>query len=292
MASRLAIVGPGRVGCALGRRWAEGGIELLGFLGRDPESARQAVQFCGDGQVLTEPAELCQADAVVLAVPDDELPSLAASTAALGVKAETSWLHCSGRYGPEVLDPLAASGAAVGALHPLCPFPDAETGYRLLPGRIAVVQGDAPLLEVLARRAGLEPLRITAGDRVVYHAACALAAGGLTALTDVVRQLFGRHGGIDDRAAGRFSAELMGAALRAAAERGPVAALSGPVLRGDLQTVRAHLESIQAVAPDSLPTYVALMRHAVSLAEQRDLDAATAARFRSLLDRAAPGGES
>ena len=290
MALRLAIIGPGRVGRALGRRWAEGGIELLGFLGRDPSTATEASHFCGAGQVLGGLPSLAAADAVALCVQDDHLEELALRLARAGPRPGSLYLHCSGRFGLEVLAELSARGAQVGALHPLCPFPDAETGYQLLPGKTAVVEGDSPLLFDLARRAGLDPLAITTGERGVYHAACALAANGLTALNDVTRRLFLLHGGMDEAAARRLACELMGTALDACVQRGPQDALSGPVLRGDRETVQAHLGSLRAVAPQTLATYLALMRHAVDLARMRDLREADARALIDLFDAEAARG--
>ncbi len=288
MSTHLAIIGPGRVGRALGRRWVEAGIELLGFLGRDARAADEAVRFCGAGRVLDNLAAVCEADTVVLSVGDDQLAAAASAAAAAGPRPGSLWLHCSGRFGLEVLGELEASGAELGSLHPLCPFPDAETGHGLLPGKTAVVEGQADLLVDLARQAGLKPLKITAGDRAVYHAGCVLAANGLTALNDLVKQLFQLHGGIDE--APRLAVDLMAAALQACMDQGPVRALSGPVLRGDSHTVTSHLESLRAVAPHALATYLALMRHAVEMSRTRGLSDPDARALLDLLDAEAADG--
>ena len=268
----------------------EGGIELLGFLGRDASSAERATRFCGAGRVLQDFPSLAGADAVLVAVGDDQLAELAVRAAAAPPRAESLWFHCSGRFGLEVLAALSDRGAEVGALHPLCPIADAETGYRLLAGRDAVVEGRAPLLDDLARRAGLQPLHIAAGDRAVYHAACNLAANGLTALNDVARQLFLAHGGMDETTAQRLATGLMVAALAACRERGAAEALSGPVLRGDRETVSAHLRALVAVAPQTLATYLALMRHAVMLARTRGLSDTDARALQALLGKESAGG--
>ena len=151
-------------------------------------------------------------------------------------------------------------------------------------------EGNAPLLDDLARRAGLEPLHIEAGDRAVYHAACNLAANGLTALHDVACSLFLAHGGMDEATAQRLASGLMAAGLEACRERGAAEALSGPVLRGDRETVSAHLRALVAVAPQTLATYLALMRHAVMLARTRGLSDTDARALQALLEKESAGG--
>lgn len=285
MSLSVAIIGPGRVGRALGRRWVEGGVELLGFLGRDSSSAERATRFCSSGRVLADFSSLTSADAILVAVGDDQLAELATRAAAAPPRPGSLWFHCSGRFGLEVLAALSQRGAEVGALHPLCHIPDAENGYRLLPGRDAVVEGNAAILDDLARRAGLEPLHIAAGDRAVYHAACNLAANGLTALHDVACSLFLAHGGMDEASAQRLANGLMAAGLAACREHGAANALSGPVVRGDRETVNAHLSALVAVAPQTLATYLALMRHAVMLARTRGLSDTAARALHALLGK-------
>ena len=290
MSLSVAIIGPGRVGRALGRRWVEGGVELLGFLGRDSSSAERATRFCSSGRVLADFTSLAPADAILVAVGDDQLAELATRAAAAPPRPGSLWFHCSGRFGLEVLAALSQRGAEVGALHPLCPIPDAENGYRLLPGRDAVVEGNAAILDDLARRAGLEPLHIAAGDRAVYHAACNLAANGLTALNDVACSLFLAHGGMNEATAQRLASGLMAAGLEACREHGAPAALSGPVLRGDRETVNAHLRALVAVAPQTLATYLALMHHAVMMARTQGLSETDARALQALLGKEAESG--
>lgn len=290
MSLSLAIIGPGRVGCALGRRWVTGGVELLGFLGRDPAAAERACAFSGAGRPLDDMGSLAPADAVLISVGDDRLPELVAHAAAVPPRRGSLWFHCSGGHGVEVLSPLLAAGAEVGSLHPLCPVPDAETGFRLLQGRDAVVEGRSPLLDELARLAGLEPLHLPRGERAVYHAACNLAANGLTALADAAGRLFLAHGVPDRATARRLATGLMAASLEACRTLGPAEALSGPVLRGDTGTLRAHLRALQAVAPQTLPTYLSLMRHAVMLARIRGLGDEDLRAFEALLGEDPAGG--
>jgi predicted short-subunit dehydrogenase-like oxidoreductase (DUF2520 family) len=288
VSARIAVVGPGRVGAALGRRWVESGLDLIGFLGREPARAARAVAFARAGRVLRDVGELGAATVVLLAVPDDALAAVAAEAAAARAPRRASlWFHASGFHPASILAPLSAAGARIGAMHPVCPFPSDELGYRGMPGQPAVIEGPRASrrpLAVLARRALLVPLAIEAADRPLYHAACALAANGATALFDAAAVTFARSAPELAARGGELTRALMQAALEAIAGAGPERALSGPAARGDVEVVAAHLAALRRAAPELLPLYAALTRRAAAVAERAGtLEPRAAAALRALL---------
>ena len=296
----LTIVGPGRMAQALGRRLAEGGATITGFLGRTIQAAADAVGFCGAGRVL-DAADLARAEAVLLAVQDDQLARVVAELAPCARTDNALWFHCSGSFDLDILAPLAERGARVGSLHPLCPAPAPDVGYANLPGKPALLQvapGDRATAETLvafAETAGLRPIVTTGGNRLLYHAACVLAANGLTALYSVVEDLLAAAlPDADDATARGLAAPLMGAALDASAAHGPAAALSGPVPRGDVDLVRRQLAALELLAdvdggdPHAAAVFQSLLRRATALAESHGTlrDAALDAMRDALAGRA------
>ena len=289
MTIHLAVVGPGRVGSALGRQWVRGGIELMGFVGRDPARTEAAVRFCGAGRVLSV-ADLSHAHVVVLAVWDPDLPNAVAACAAAPPRPCSLWLHTSGRHDLDVLDPLVAHGARRGILHPAVPVPDPLSGLRNLEHGPAVLTGDENAMQLLRRLAeslGMVAVPCATGRRSLYHAACALAANGATALFGAVERVLAAHGGIDPDDRRMLVAALAERAISSCRRDGPAPSLSGPVVRGDHQTVAAHLDALRAAGDAPVGAYVALMREALRLARMRGLDAVQAARLEALL-----GGEA
>lgn len=277
------------MGSALGRQWVRGGIELMGFVGRDRSRAEAAVRFCGAGSVLSV-KDLADAHVVVLAVGDPDLQAAVAACTEAPPRACSLWLHTSGLHDLDVLDPLVPHGVRRGILHPAVPIPDALTGLRNLEHGPAVLTGDENAMQLLRRLA--ESLAMTAipcatGRRALYHAACAMAANGATALFGAVERLLGVHGGIDPADQRLLTAALMERAVGGCRREGPGAALSGPVARGDLGTVQAHLDALHAAPDAPLSAYVAIMREALRLAQLRGLDPAMVARIESLLAREA-----
>ncbi|MEO6593496.1 MAG: DUF2520 domain-containing protein [Planctomycetota bacterium] len=280
------IVGPGRVGSALGRALSQRGVDVLGYVGRNPQHTAAALRFCGTGSEL-QWSDLQRAHVVLFAVGDGELQ------AAVGAAAEAArprscslWLHTSGRHDLSVFDVAVPAGIRRGSLHPLVPFPDPATGLRGLAGAPAVVDGDLRsrrLLRRLCTWLGLVPIVGNGGDRALYHAACALAANGLTALFAVAARVLAaaRVGPVE--AHRRMLEALLAAALRTSQEHGAAAALSGPVRRGDTATVAAHLAALGAGVPEAIDCYRALMLAAVDLAEAQGVSPSSAAAMRSVL---------
>lgn len=272
MISSLACIGPGRLGPALARRWQEAGIALLGFLGRDSQRSADAIRFCAAGRVLSAYRDLGAADAVLLSVSDAALPEVvAAAVASDAPRPGSLWFHCSGYVGVDVLQPLAELGAGIGSLHPLCPVADREAGYRALPGKPALLEAGPKsirILEDMARRAELDPIIAPLGvNRPLYHAACSMAANGLTALHDLLAELLGQASGLPRAKVEPMLTSLMHGALGACGEVGASAALSGPIARGDCAIIAGHLAALESSqAGDS---YRALMRRAVALAQRQ-----------------------
>lgn len=273
MPIRLAIVGPGRVGKALGRRLHEASVEVLGFLGRSAASVDEALRFVGVGRVLTV-ADLAEAHAVLFTVGDPNLEEAVATSLQAPPRSCSLWFHTSGQHGLDVLAPVAALGARIGALHPALPFASAEAGFVRVPGAPAVLQGDGhalPMLQRLCELLGMRPMVLQGGEAILYHAACALAANGATALFALVEHLFTVHGGLSAPDRRALATALMTTAAGECGELGAAGALSGPVLRGDAATVKAHLEVLHRRSPGAAPAYRALMQKALELAGERGL---------------------
>jgi predicted short-subunit dehydrogenase-like oxidoreductase (DUF2520 family) len=232
---------------------------------------------------------LRDASVVVLAVPDAAIPVLAAELAAEGgITSRHVVLHLSGLRGREALDPLAATGAALGSLHPLQTIVDPATAAARFAGAYAGVEGDDRALaaaEALARSLGMLPVRIPAGAKPAYHAGAAFAANYTTALVAVAERLAMAAGIAPDVAQRLYLPLIRGAAANL--EAGPVAALTGPVRRGDVETVVAHLA---ALGPEDRKLYVLLAREALRLAREAGLPEERAVRMGRALEEPGAGG--
>jgi predicted short-subunit dehydrogenase-like oxidoreductase (DUF2520 family) len=204
---------------------------------------------------------------LLLAVPDDVLPDLAAGLAGSGVvRAGTLVAHSSGAHGYRVLDPLTDAGGLPLALHPVMTFTGTDVDLQRLTGAVFGVTAPDPLrlaAEALVIEMGAEPVWVEEALRPLYHAALVTGANHLVTLVNQAADLL-RAAGVAQPA--RMLGPLLGAALDNALRHGDDA-MTGPVVRGDASTVRAHLAVLDA--PALRPAYVAMSR----LTAVRALDA-------------------
>ena len=152
-----------------------------------------------------------------------------------------------------------AVGARPLALHPALTFTGTEIDLPRLAGCVfGVTVGDAEraLAEQLVADLGGRPFWVPEEKRALYHAGLAHGANHLVTLVTEAMEILSASG-VDDPAG--TLRPLLTAALDNALEHGD-AALTGPIVRGDLGTVRAHLVDLRANAPQSVGSYVALAR--------------------------------
>ena len=227
---RVAIVGRGRLGTAIAAALASAGLAVDGPFGR-PGPLPEAFEGI---------------DATLLCVPDSEITAAAARIAPgapLG--------HCSGATG---LDALGAHEAF--SLHPLMTVPaDAPAG--VLQGAGAAVAGSTPralaVARTLAELLEMRPIAIDDGDRVAYHAAASIASNFLVTLEDAAERVAATAG---------LPRELLAPLVRATVDNwarlGSARALTGPVARGDAQTVKRQRAALEQRAPELLELFDAL----------------------------------
>jgi predicted short-subunit dehydrogenase-like oxidoreductase (DUF2520 family) len=248
----VAIYGLGRFGRALA-----GALESIG---RKPRVGGRAGGPEGLLRGL-KPGAL-----VVLSVRDDAIAEVAQAFAALPECRFHSFVHCSGAHGPGLLQPLAQAGAAIGAFHRLQSFPPDNAAARV-PGSWCAIAGLKPLresLRSLAKALQMHPFELPDEARPAYHAAAVLASNALVALLAAGRELL-RSQPIAHEATANMLLPLVRGTLDNVAEIGPEKALTGPVARGDVETLKTHL---RALPPTIKPLYRALMLETVALAER------------------------
>ena len=257
---RVGIIGPGRVGAALGVALTRAGHQVVAVAAVSDTSVQRARDHFPAARVA-EPADvIAAADLVLLTVPDDALPGLIAGLAATGAAVGGRLLaHTSGRYGAGVLEPATRLGALPLALHPVMTFTGRSDDIQRMHGicfGITAPDQLRPAAEALVIEMGGEPVFIAEENRGLYHAALASAANHLVTLVTESCDLLQAAGAADPA---RMLSPLLFAALDNALRLGD-AGLTGPVARGDAGTVAGHLETLRDAAPGALAVYVALAR--------------------------------
>lgn len=259
-ALRVGVVGAGRVGAVLAAALGAAGHHVVAAAG-ESDASRARIADLLPGVATRKPTAVARdCDLLLLTVPDDMLGNVVTTLSDAGaIRLGQYVVHTSGRHGLDVLAPAAAVGARVAAMHPAMTFTGTAVDLDRLPGTVfGLTAGPDERLFVEALVADLlgRPTWVPEEMRTLYHAGLAHGANHLVTLVTQAMELLAAAG--SDDPAGTLR-PLLTAALDNALEQGD-AALTGPIVRGDVNTVRAHLAEIRANAPLTLTSYVALAR--------------------------------
>ncbi len=257
---RIGVVGAGRVGAVLAAALRAAGHEIVAVGGESPAS-RTRIETLLPGVHVDKPSAVSRAcDLLLLTVPDDMLSNVVTMLSASGaIRPGQSVVHTSGKHGLAVLEPAAELGAHVLAMHPAMTFTGTDVDLGRLPGcRYGVTAADdtRQLAEDLVADLGGSIVWVPEDRRTLYHAGLAHGANHLVTLVTQAMDLL-RAAGAEDPAG--TLRPLLDAALDNALSYGS-AALTGPIVRGDVETVRAHLVDITTESPETLESYVAMAR--------------------------------
>jgi predicted short-subunit dehydrogenase-like oxidoreductase (DUF2520 family) len=257
---RVGVIGAGRVGAVLAAALRARGHEIVAVAGESDASMRRVAELL-PGVPVDKPTAVARAsDVLLLTVPDDMLDNVVTQLAASGALHSGQYVvHTSGSHGLQVLEPAVRVGARAVAAHPAMTFTGTARDLERLSACVfGVTAGHAERdwAQQLVEELGGEVMWVPEDRRSLYHAGLAHGANHLVTLVSQAMELLGAAGADDPSAILR---PLLVAALDNALAEGD-AALTGPIVRGDVNTVRAHLAQISATAPDTLPSYVALAR--------------------------------
>jgi predicted short-subunit dehydrogenase-like oxidoreductase (DUF2520 family) len=268
MTPTLNIIGAGRVGRVLGRLFAaSGAFTVQDVLTRSQASADDAVRFMGAGRAVGAIDQMRAADAWMLAVGDDQIEAACAQLAPAGAVV----FHCSGAKSSKALDAAARAGALTASLHPIRSFADPGQVALHFGGTFCGVEGDARALDMLAgalAAIGGRAVPIDAAAKTVYHAASVFASNYLVTVLDAALRAY-QAAGISEEVARQLAAPLASETLANVLRLGPEAALTGPIARGDVETVARQQDALDAWDGPSGKLYRALAQATTELANRR-----------------------
>lgn len=278
---RIGIIGAGRVANAMALALHARSADPLLAWGRDP--ARRDAMVAGIGHAraahdLTAIASTC--DLILIAVSDDAIPDLVGSLAQqLPTDAAPFILHVSGRSGAALLAPLAQRGALTAAVHPAMTFAGdpAQEVARMVGARFVVTADTTAAIaaaQALVALLGGIMEQVAEAQRALYHAALCHAANHLVTLIAGASDALAAAGIAEP---GALLGPLVRAALDNSLDRG-LAALSGPLLRGDGDTIVDHVSALSATSPHLLPAYRAMATATLDALERSGAQPATGLR--------------
>lgn len=268
-----AIVGAGTVGRALARRLALAGWPIRALACRSMESARAAAEFVGQGEPYDDPAKAALlGDVVLLTVPDDRIAEVAEGIARWGgFRKGAVVVHASGGRPAREMIAAREAGAFLASMHPLQTFATPDAAVDALAGAVFACEGDEealPAVRAIVDAVGGRYVPIDGEKKALYHAGAVMACNYLVTLVDGAAALFAEAGIPREEAISALLPLLRGTIANL--ERvGLPKALTGPIARGDADTVSLHVKAISEERADLLPLYQGLGLFTIPIAEAK-----------------------
>jgi predicted short-subunit dehydrogenase-like oxidoreductase (DUF2520 family) len=296
----ISIIGAGRLGTTLGRALKHAGHRIEVVVTRRRSSAQRAARTIGGSTLATTDRQLqpsghahqrlAQTKLLLISTPDDAIEGAARQLAEVFGKRSRNRrskvaLHTSGALSAEVLAPLREAGFAIGSLHPLISVAGSATA-EVFRGAYFCLEGDRAALQAaqrIVKTLGGQGFTIASRSKPLYHAAAAMASGHVVAMFDLASEML-EHCGIPRRRVKQILLPLVESTVANLATKRSADALTGPLARGDVATVRKHLQAMETQGfPESAKIYVAIARHALKLAGSRGIDPQQLKRMDRLL---------
>lgn len=274
----VLIAGPGRVGGGLGELFGRAGL---------------SVQLWSPRRDEAPPLPSAPGRVVLIAVRDEAISGVCERLSARGeLDTARAVLHCSGAHPAGELLAAASLATAIGTLHPLVAVNEREHAARRLSGATFALEGERPALEVgreLVGRIGARCFELRAGQLPLYHAAAVLASNHAVILWTAAQSLLEKIGLPPSEVVAALI-PLLQSTVDNVGERGLPRALTGPLRRGDAQTIARHLDELAAMAPAELALYLACTEAGLQQLEvaagSEDLPSAVdRQRIRALVER-------
>jgi len=269
----IALIGPGRVGCAVSKRLHLAGYPITAIISRNCQRAEDARLYigCNQAQISEQLTATATAGIILLAVPDDHIESTASKLQdSYHLSEQTTLIHFSGLHSAEIMR-QKSSPVMLLSLHPLLPFADREIAFANLRLCPCAIEANTPqalaLAEELVTAIGGSPFTLDRQKKPLYHAAASIASNYLVTLLAVARDLLISCGIERDKAIPTLL-PLIQTSLDNVKDLGPEQGLSGPIVRGDIGTISGHLKALENGAPELLQLYLLMGRLTVSISQE------------------------
>jgi predicted short-subunit dehydrogenase-like oxidoreductase (DUF2520 family) len=286
---KIGFIGAGKVGKALGLYFSAHDLDIVGYCSRSIQSAHEAAGLTGKAafETVCELAAAC--DTLFITTPDRALADIDRQVSALlnekRIEPKKVWIHVSGAYASDHLAGIRAAGCPTGSIHPLQSFGEPFMSAKQLETTFFSVEGTEEAVNIIKQVLGTTGGRyneIDAGCKPLYHAgACVISNYLFTLLDSGLRYM--EAAGMDRKTLLQAVMPLISGTLLNTQEKGTIDALTGPIARGDFDTVSLHLDAIKKKLPSELELYRAMAMKTVTMIEEKRLTPEQADRFRELL---------
>jgi predicted short-subunit dehydrogenase-like oxidoreductase (DUF2520 family) len=266
---KLGFIGAGPVGTTFGVRLSEKGYPVIGVADIHPDAAQRFADRVSGCRVFGNNQELADAaDMVFITTADDFIATVSAG---LKWRSGQTVVHCSGASTVQSLETARQQGARVGSIHPCQTFAGVEQAIANLPGSTFAIEAEEPVkttLTEMARALQGDIVYLTSEDKVLYHAAAAVACNYFTTIVKLATDLWRNFGKTSADGIKAYMPLLRGTLTNIETVGFPKC-LTGPIARGDVATVRRHLAALEKYAPEMLTLYKELGSFTVPIGQDK-----------------------
>ncbi|MDI6732802.1 MAG: F420-dependent NADP oxidoreductase [Planctomycetota bacterium] len=279
---KVVIIGCGQVGQTLGSRLQKSGkYKVIGVWSKKSNNGNLAARFIGRNVKVFKDKKTAvqQADIVFITTPDsaiqqtcnDIFADLSTTPNAFGVRDKTV-IHCSGSFPSSILNSARRyKNVRIASLHPLQTFANKVETAKNFKGTYCVYESESKALKTvkgIINAIGGIPVEIKSRNKTLYHIGCVFASNYLVTVINVARN-FLKRSGFSDKDALESIQPLINSTVKNIRTLGIPTALTGPIARGDVLTIRKHLKAIKKEIPLYLPLYRELGEHTIKIAKAK-----------------------
>lgn len=254
------FIGAGKVGTSLGIYFKEAGLDILGYFSKSIESAEKASSLTGSTAYSDLESLINDSDIIWITTPDDAVEVVAEQISQLNIENKKTFVHASGLLTSDALDSLRKKGHHVCSAHPLLAFNEVLKAVQALKKTHFFIEGeenDLIEIEKIFEKTGNTFHQINKKDKSAYHAGATVLSNYLVTLVHASNQLF-ELAGINEHELSHATGVLLESVLENLHNKTPKDALTGPIKRGDAETVRKHLEVLEQNLPKLTELYKVL----------------------------------
>lgn len=271
----IGFIGAGKVGTAFGKYLSNNGFNVKGYYSRSEKSAQNAARFC-NSRVYSSINELTHsADIILITTNDDEIAKIVEKLTKENILSTGQIVvHMSGASSSEILKAVKEKGCFTYSLHPLQAFADIEKAVMDLENTVFSIEGDKEkihILEEILKATGNKYFKITKEQKSIYHAGACVVSNYLVTLMDWGLSLF-ESIGIKSDDGYKALYPLIEGTIKNIHKLGPEKALTGPIARGDVETVENHIKSIKNTVQDKMDFYRLMGNMTLELAKKDRLN--------------------
>lgn len=290
MLLEIGFIGAGKVGKALGLYFRNRGLDISGYYSRTAASAQDAAELTRSKEFTTIKALAAASSVIFVTAPDQAFTEIDNEITAMlfeqQISKETIWIHASGAHPSGYLTGIKQAGCAVASMHPLQSFGEPASSADRLSKTWFTLEGTEKAVHVakmILYQTGNPFSLISTNNKPLYHAGACVISNFLVTLLDSGIRFF-EAAGMNREHTLQAIDPLIEATLSNIREKGTINALTGPIVRGDVNTVSVHLKALEAGLPDELGFYKALAHKTIHMLQHTRLTDEQTKNFEHILE--------